>query len=50
MADPPGCVAALAQQGCGCKWAAARNKAPLQGLAKAGTDAGIACPASGPEA
>ncbi len=48
--DPPGCVAALAQTtGCDCSWAAPRNKAPLQGLAKAGTKALMGCPDSGPD-
>ena len=47
-ADPPGCVAALAQTtGCDCSWASPKNKAPLQGLAKAGTKAQMGCPASG---
>ena len=50
-ADPHGCVAALAAEGCDCQWAVAKNHAPLQGLAKAaaGIADGIACPSSGPD-
>ena len=51
MTSPqPGCVAALAEQGCGCKWASARNNAPIEGLGKAGAGDALACPTGGPEA